>query len=207
MTAAFTIILPHKRNPGNDRALSLCIDLLLDNTVNDFILLVDAAVDSAHDPRVNTMFEQAPTDCCVYWNSDMFAAPDWDVPMLACWDQDTLVNNTLVEPGMISMFGGNAKANFGRTPDEFNREQFEAWCKGPDRTAGGVGWYAPYMISRERFFEIGGLDTAIAAGADIALFERWQEHGYDLVRAPNSFTYHLQKWSDEAEQTAGKRHS
>lgn len=205
MTAAFTIILPHKRNPGNDAALALCLDMLMANTVNDFVLLMDAAVDQPHDPRVMRMFHHAPTDCCVYWNSDMFAGPRWDVSMLDCWNIDTLVNNTLVEPGMISMWGGNAKVNFGRTPEEFQRDKFEVWCTQDDRTAGGVGWFAPYMVSREHFLDMGGLNPEVPSGADIDFFDHWQNAGFELKRAPNSFTYHLQRWSDPVEQTAAKR--
>lgn len=44
-TPAFTVILPHKRNPGNDAALRICIDMLMANTRADFILMMDAAAD------------------------------------------------------------------------------------------------------------------------------------------------------------------
>jgi hypothetical protein len=210
MTAAFSIILPHKRNPGNDRALSICLDMLMANTVNDFILLMDAADNQPLYPRVNALFEQATTDCCVYWASDMFASPGWDVPMLELWNDHTIVTNTVVEPGVISMHGGNHKMDFGRKPDTFNRAAFEAWCAGGGHVAGGEGWYAPYMISRTGFWAMGGLDLNVDAGlefggADMALFAQWKANGNRVVRAPGSWAYHLQRWSDVDEQTAEKR--
>lgn len=210
MTAAFTIILPHKRNPGNNAALAVCLDMLQANTVNDFTLIMDAAFNEPLYPRVNAMFASAPTDCCVYWASDMFAAPGWDVPMLAAWDVDTIVNNTVVEPGVISMYGGNHKADYGRRPDTFNRAAFEGWAAGGGHDAGGEGWFAPYMISRTAFIAMGCLDTAIDAGlefggADMAFFDKWKASGRQIVRAKGSFTYHLQRYSDIEEQEASKR--
>ncbi len=209
MSAAFTIILPHKRNTGNNAALAICLDCLQANTVNDFVLIMDAATDEPLYPRVNRMVEQATTECCVYWASDMFAAPGWDVPMLAAYDDNTFVNNTVVEPGVIAMYGGNHKADYGRRPETFNREAFEAWAK-EGHTAGGEGWFAPYLFPRTGFLDMGGLDIAIDAdrefgGADMTLFDTWKAAGNRVVRAPGSFVYHLQRFSDVEEQEAGKR--
>lgn len=207
---ALTIILPHKRNPGNDAALRICLDMLEANTVNDFVLLMDAADNRPLYPRVNRMMEHAPTDCCVYWASDMFPSPGWDVPMLAAWDAETIINNTVVEPGVISMYGGNHKMDFGRRPDTFDRAKFEAWCASGGHVAGGDGWFAPYMISREAFWSLGGLDTGIDAGmefgsADQAFFDAWKASGRRVIRAPGSWVYHLQRFSDIEEQEAAKR--
>jgi len=209
MSAAFTIILPHKRNPGNNAALAICLDCLQTNTANNFILMMDAATNEPLYPRVNRMVEYAPTDCCVYWASDMFAAPNWDIPMLEAYDETTFVNNTVVEPGVIAMYGGNHKADFGRRPDTFDRPAFEAWA-AQGHTAGGDGWFAPYMFSRKAFLDTGGLDITVDpdrefGGADMTLFDNWKAAGNRVVRAPNSFVYHLQRWSDLDEQEAEKR--
>ena len=208
--SAFTLILPHKRNPGNDRALALCLDMLMTNTVNDFILLMDAAVNEPLYPRVNAMVQQATTECLVYWASDMFASPGWDVPMLGLWDANTFVNNTVVEPGVMSMYGGNYKMDFGRKPETFNRAAFEDWCANGGHVAGGDGWYAPVMFPRSGFLEMGCYDLKIDAGlefggADMTLFEKWKATGRQIVRAPGSWAYHLQRWSDVEEQGAAKR--
>ena len=210
MTAAFTIILPHKRNPGNDAALRICLEMLMANTRHDFILLMDAAVNSPLYPRVNAMVEQTMTDLFVYWASDMFASPGWDEPMLARVTPETIVTNTVVEPGVISMHGGNHKMDFGRRPETFNRAAFEGWCNEGGHVAGGEGWYAPYMMHRDCFLDMGGLDLNIDqglefGGADMALFARWKANGNRVVRAPGSWAYHLQRYSDEGEQQAAKR--
>lgn len=208
--SAFTIILPHKRNPGNNAALSICLDMLQANTVNDFVLIMDAAVNKPLYPRVNAMMRQATTEVVVYWASDMFPSPGWDVPMLAAWETHTIVNNTVVEPGVISMYGGNHKMDFGRRPDTFRRADFEGWCNSGGHNAGGEGWYAPYMMGRQQFLDMGCLDTSIDAGyefggADMAFFHHWKASGRKVVRAQGSWVYHLQRWSDVEEQQAGKR--
>ncbi len=205
-----TIILPHKRNPGNNEALSLCLDCLQANTVSDFVLIMDAATNRPLYPRVNAMVKQAQTEVCVYWASDMFAAPGWDLPMLQLFAMDTFINNTVVEPGVISMFGGNHKIDFGRRPDTFARQRFEHWAVNDGHTAGGEGWFAPYMFPRSGFIEMGCLDLSVDAeyefgGADMTLFDKWKASGNRVIRAPNSFVYHLQRYSDVDEQKAEKR--
>lgn len=209
MTPPMTIILPHRRNPGNDAAGKIALSCLLDNTVNDFILITDAAYDQPLYPRVNAMVGQATTDCVVYWSSDMFASPGWDVPMLDVFRQDTFVTNILVEPGAIGMHHNNLHADFGRKPETFRRAEFEEWCKTapvPD----GDGWYAPYMFSRTKWLLMGGMQLDLPGdhhgftGADELLFARWIEAGNHKVRA-SSYTYHLQRYSETDEQEHEKR--
>lgn len=214
MTAAFTIILPHKRNPGNDASLRICMDCLMANTANDFHLLMDAAVDEPLYPRVNRMIAQAQTDIVCYWASDFFAAPEWDIDMLANYTPDTIVTNVLVEPGVIGIHPNNVQRDFGRTPGSFNRAGFEAWCEGPDASDLNLinrGWYAPYMISRDEFVRARGFATGLAADtqgfspADVQFFEDWEVAGKRITRARWSYTYHLQRYSEVDEQMRPER--
>jgi hypothetical protein len=209
MTAAFTIVLPHRRNAGNDAALAIALSTLMANTVNEFALLIDAAHDAPLYPRVNAMIDAAYTDCVVYWASDTFAAPAWDVPMLAAWDTNTIVTNILVEPGVIGMSAENRHMDFGRRPETFRRAEFEAWAATAEMRS-GEGWYCPYMVSRSAFLDMGGLgDTRTIdhhgfTDADIVFFDRWKASGRRVVRA-RSFAYHLQRYSQVDEQVAEKR--
>lgn len=209
--AEMTIILPHRRNPGNDRALQVALSCLVDNTVSDFALLIDAAYDSPLYPRVNAMVEAAPTEICVYWSSDTFAALDWDTPMLEAWTPETIVTNVLVEPGAIALHHLNLHKDFGRKPETFRREEFEIWAAHDAPMLEGEGWYCPYMFSRRMFLDFGGLidngeerDSMGFTAADKLLFARWKAAGNRVVRA-RSYAFHLQRWSDEGEQTHEKR--
>lgn len=212
MTPAFTVILPHKRNKGNDKALQVCLSCLFDNTKSDFKLIIDAAEDQPLYPRINALMEQATTDCCVYLASDVFVSPNWDLPMLELWNENTIVNNVIVEPRAIAMYAENLEADFGRTPEQFasKRAQFEAWVKDA-HFPNGKGWYSGYMLSRSKFLEMGSFSTNEKqdfmgfSGADQLFFEQWQASGKQVIRA-RSFAYHLQRFSDEGEQNHPKRH-
>lgn len=211
MTPAFTVILPHRRNKGNDRALQVCLSCLFDNTVSDFKLIIDAAEDQPLYPRINALVEQSTTDCVVYLASDVFVSKAWDVPMLALWDANTIVNNIIVEPRAIAMSAQNLERDFGRTPEQFaaHRGEFEAWVSDAHFPA-GEGWFSGYMFSRSAFLERGGFATDEApdamgfSGADALFFDQWKQSGKQVVRA-RSYAYHLQRWSDIGEQEADKR--
>lgn len=212
MSAAFTIILPHRRNPGNDAALSIALDMLYANTVHEFILISDAAYDKPLYPRVNAMMQQATTDAVVYWASDMFPAPGWDMPMLERFNPLTFVTMVVVEPGAIAMHPDNVHKDFGRKPETFDRAAFQTWVtSGSAPIPNNFGWYAPVMYPRAGFFEFGGLDDTGMSGdhhgftsADVALFERWKAAGRHIQRA-SSWCYHLQRYSQEDEQQHAKR--
>lgn len=213
MTAAFTVILPHRRNPENDAALSVALSCLFTNTVNDFRLLMDVAQNQPLYPRINRMVEQADTDCIVYLCSDQFVTPGWDVPMLDIWTQnpDTFVTGIVVEPGVIGINPENVGKDFGRKPNTFRRAEFEQYAADPNAPIpSGIGFPAPWMCSRSRFLALGGMRTeGLPAdhqgftSADLEFLDRWTAAGYQTTRA-RSYVYHLQRMSepDEANKPA-----
>jgi hypothetical protein len=209
VSAAFTVILPHLRNPGNDAALAICLDCLIQNTVNEFVLLMDTRTDLSLAGIVSALVEYAPTECCVYLASDTFLAPGWDAPMLALYAADTFVNGVLIEPGAIGVYPENFQRDFGRRPNTFDRAAFEAYCINAE-VPDGTGWFCPYMFPRTGWLDAGGLTTLQPTDhhgfttADIELFDRWKAAGNRVVRA-RSYAYHLQRYSQEDEQLHEKR--
>lgn len=207
MTPAFTVILPHKRNPGNDAALRICLDMLMANTTNDFVLSMDAADDAPLYPRINRLVEEARTQYCVITSSDIFMAPDWDLPMMAAINYERFVTGVVVEPGAIGVHAQNMLGNFGMTPATFRRADFEAWTRSaPMRD--GDGWVVPLMFPRDLWLSLGGLDLTMRefpySAPDQKLLDDWKAQGGTIKRV-RSYAYHLQRWSDEGEQTHGKR--
>lgn len=203
----FTVILPHKRNPGNDAALSICMDCLMKNTTHDFRLLMDAAFDQPLYPRLNRLLADARTECCVITSSDLFHAPGWDVPMLEAWNPDTFVTGVVVEPGVIGIHRMNYHRDFGRHPENFRRAEFEQWCLTDAPMLDGEGWVVPVMLSRRGWLEMGGLNLALKFPewpADQDLFDAWKATGHSIRRV-RSYAYHLQRYSDVEEQEAEKR--
>jgi hypothetical protein len=211
MTPAFTVILPHLRNPGNDRALAVCLDMLMANTHHEFALLMYAVQGGNLCETVNQMVEHAATDICVYHASDTFMAPNWDAPMLDAWDANAFVTGVLVEPGAIAMHPMNLHKDFGRKPDTFQRAKFEAWAVSEAPMLSGEGWPCPYMFSRSQWLAFGGLqseglqpDDHGFVSADTELWERWKAAGNRITRV-RSYAYHLQRYSAVDEQEHQKR--
>lgn len=210
MTPAFTIILPHLRNSGNDAALKVCLDCLMTNTVNDFDLLMCATQSGNLYATVNRMVASISTEYFAYWSSDMFPAKAWDVPMLEIAAPDTIVTNVLVEPGVIGMHPDNVHKDFGRRPETFDRAGFEAWSAADAPVPDNYGWYAPYLMNTQAFLDAGGFELNLAPDhhgftpADMLFFENWQAQGRKIQRA-KSYTYHLQRWSQVDEQVHEKR--
>lgn len=215
MTPPMTIILPHKRNPGNDLALRICIETLMANTRNEFNLLMSAAYNQPLFPAIDRLIRQSQTDCIVFWNSDMFPAPGWDEPMLALFEYNTIVTNIVTEPGAIGIFTDNVEWDFGRKAETFRRADFEAWAtSGNAPVPSGEGWYAPYMMSKQRYLDIGGIDLDNndikpsdgfnTRPLDIDMFNKHKANG-GVVRRAVSYVYHLQRYSDPAEQVKSNR--
>ncbi len=215
MTPPMTIILPHKNNPGNNAALKICIEMLMANTRTEFNLLMSAAANQPLFPAIDRLFRQCQTDVMVYWNSDLFAAPGWDLPMLEMFNYDTIVVPVVTEPGAISIWPLNVLWDFGRKPDTFRRGDFEAWAtSGSAPVPNGEGWYAPYMVHRQRYLDIGGIDLDDAdimprdgfntRPLDVDFFEKHKAQG-GVVRRAVSYVYHLQRFSDPLEQEKSNR--
>lgn len=215
MPPQMTIILPHKNNPGNNAALSICIDTLMANTRSEFNLLVSAAYNQPLFPAIDRLIRQSQTDVIVFWNSDMFPAPGWDEPMLEQFHYNTIVTNIVTEPGAIGIFTDNVEWDFGRKPETFRRADFEAWAtSGHAPVPSGEGWYAPYMMSQQRYLDIGGIDldaSDVKASdgfntrpLDIDMFNKHKRLG-GFVRRAVSYVYHLQHFSEPEEQTKSNR--
>lgn len=206
--SAYTVILPHKRNPGNNRALRVALDCLETNARYDHHLIIDAAEDKPLYPRINSLVEHAKTDCVIYWSSDMFPAQNWDSPILELFSKDTIVVPIVVEPGVIGIHPANIEADFGRTPETFRREEFEVWAKTASIPNGY--WPAPWCMSREAFLNAGGLQMNLQGDddgfspADQVFFEHWLSKGKYVKRA-RSFTYHIQRYSQLSSQIKENR--
>lgn len=210
---AFTVIVPHLRNSGNDAALKVALDCLIDNTVNAFTLTVCIGGGEDLYPKLNRMVAEAQTECIVISSSDIFMAQAWDVPMLAAFDATTWVNGIVAEPGAMGVHPANVHGDFGSRPESFRRAAFEAWAN-EQPIPSGDGWVVPLMVSRSGWLAMGGLDERMGRekdadgfpywAADEDLIRRWKEAGNHVRRVP-SWAFHLQRYSSETEQRKGER--
>lgn len=203
-----SVLIPHKHTPANDQALAIALACLATNTHNDFEILVDA--ETPADPYVvlNDMAMRARGEYLFFSNSDIFVAPGWDVDLLERAKPDRMIAATLVEPGAIGVFDGNMQRDFGMTPENFRRDDFEAWATQPQDLPSGAPFYYYVLLHREVFLSRGGFDTRLGTfptPLDTYFWNAWQADGLPIERA-YSLVYHLQNYSNEVEQVKAVRH-
>lgn len=197
-----SILIPHKHERENDKALAVALACIAANTRNDFELLVDTTTPGDPYVVVNSLALRASGEYLFLSNSDIFVSPGWDVPMLAVAAPDAIVNATLVEPGAIGVHHGNVHRDFGMTPDTFRRAEFEAWAATNPDVPDNEGFYFYALIHRASFLEAGRFDTSrgtFPTPLDIFFWEDWRKAGKRIVRG-RGLVYHLQNYSNPAEQ-------
>lgn len=204
---ALSIIIPHKHQPANDKALSIALSCIVDNTRSDYELLIDTTTPGDPYVLMNDMAKRASGEWVVFGNSDLFVAPDWDTDLLQRADRDTMVSLTLVEPGAIGVHEENIHRDFGMTPQTFQREAFEAYAATSPELPAGNGFYFYALRHRLTFLERGGFDTSLGlfpTPVDIAYHEAWLRDGKQIVRGAG-LAYHLQNYSNPVEQAKAVR--
>jgi hypothetical protein len=214
MTPIISVLLAHKRERENDKALKIALDTMVDNTDVDYEILIRSVAEYQDCYAVyNEMAQYARGMFLVFHNSDTFVAPRWASEMLKVAAPDAIVGCVLVECGAIGTARQNVNLDFGRTPDTFNRAGFEQWAAGVypqvfqsqgygDSAADKAGiWYWPCLQQRQAFLDSGMYGTAQGwpYPNDIEYFNKWVADGKRLVKAPG-YIYHLQAYSVKSEQ-------
>lgn len=206
---SFSILIPHKRDPENDKALRIALDCIAANTLNDYELMVDTTTPADPYVCINSMAERAASDYIFLSNSDIFVSPNWDVDLLAKANPTTIVNATLVEPGAIGVHEANIHRSFGMRPETFDRIAFEQYVASNPELPAGNGFVYYALIHREMFLGKGGFDLSrghFPEPLDRYFFDQWESDGLDIVRA-RSYIFHLQNWSNPLEQQKSVRHT
>lgn len=196
----FSIIIPHKRTPSNSLALSMNIEMLMDNTAHDFELIIDTTYPKDPYKIWNEVSKQARGDILIFTNSDVLMGPGWDEPFFRHCCQNAIVTGYLVEPGNVGVASQNIHKDFGRTPAEFRTSEFYQYVLNyinPNDVKEERGWYMPCAMDREWFLSTGGFDTTLGFPNpnDIIFWEKCiKEYGTRLLRV-KSFAYHFQALS------------
>jgi len=156
-----SILIPHKRGIKNDLALQLNVQMLLENTVNQFELLVDT-MDGCPYRLWNEMARKAKYEILVFSNSDVLMSKGWDSYIPNYVIDNNITTGYLVEPGIIGVFWQNITKNFGMSPEDFNRLEFEKFAISHttqlDEVRHERAWYMPCFMKRDWFLGVGGFD-------------------------------------------------
>lgn len=201
---SIAILIAHKHETANDKALDIALSCVVRNTRNDYQLLVDTKTPDCPYRVWNRLAAATSAEWVLFTNSDVFLAPGWDTPMLEVAQPDIIVTGVVVEPGAIGVNDRNVLQNFGMAPDSFNRQAFEEWASTiPGGIPGGIGWFMPSLHHRETFLKVGGFDISrgiFPDPLDEDYWNKWKAAGRRIHRVA-SYSYHLQNWSNPSEQT------
>lgn len=201
MTVPYTIIIPHKPTPINNKALALNIQMLADNSRLPFELIIDTTVPADPYKLWNYYSVRVDSETVVFSNSDVLMGPGWDWWMVGACQDNSIVTGYLVEPGNIGVADQNIYADFGKTPDTFRRQEFEDWVKRQTKPEiiEQRGWYMPCAMRTDWFTTVSGkfnTDKPFPNPNDIDFWEHCiKDYGTKLLRA-NSFAYHFQNLSN-----------
>lgn len=214
MTPVISILIAHKKERENDKALKIALDTIVDNTDVDYEVFVRAVTEYQDCYAVyNDMAQYARGEWLVFHNSDTFVAPRWASEMVKIAAPDAIVGCVLVECGAIGTARQNVNLDLGRTPEMFNRAGFEQWAAAQypntfmnpgygDTAADKAGvWYFPSLIGKQAFIDSGMFDTEQGwpFPNDINYWNRWAADGKRLIKAP-AYIYHLQAYSVKENQ-------
>jgi hypothetical protein len=202
-----SVLIPHKRDPENDKALDIALAMYAANTVGHIELMVDDTTPADPYVLLNDMARRTEGEYLFFGNSDLFPGPGWDTALLECAAPDTMTTATLVEPGAIGVHIMNIHRNFGMTPDQFDRAAFEGFAASTPELPAGDGFFYYLLMRRADFLDFGAFDLTrglFPEPLDIYFWERWLTAGKRIVRSAALF-YHLQNFSNPAEQQKAVR--
>jgi hypothetical protein len=200
-TPKLSIIIPHKPGLQNDKALKLNIEMLSDNTTYDYELIIDN--ETPKDPYKiwNEKSKTAQADILVFSNSDVLMAKDWDRFFVEYMMDNAILTGYLVEAGNVGVATVNLPFDFGKTPDEFRRKEFENFAFMRSMSVPVMleqrGWYMPCAVRKDWFLSTGGFDITLGFPNpnDILFWEKCiKEYNTKLYRV-RSFGYHFQALS------------
>jgi hypothetical protein len=146
----------------------------------------------------NDIARKLPTDFIVIYHADMIAGKEVDYNLYKNWNKGTIVSATRIEPPLHPADPAKIVDNFGLWPEEdvadgFRKEQFNQFVENNldnDKVTKGV--FAPWLIHREDYWEVGGHDETLNSHSeDRDLFNRFLLNGFDFIQPWNAMVYHL----------------
>lgn len=135
----------------------------------------------------------ARTDIVMVFHADMMLGKNADKLAFDHLKSKTAVSCTRVEPPLHPNNGEKIIRNFGIWPEEFVDEGFDKFVEeNKDVTKTTNGIFAPWMVYKQEFLDIGGHDPVLkSCREDSDVFNRMQLEGFTFIQPWNSLVYHL----------------
>ena len=137
--------------------------------------------------------EQSTTDIFMIFHADMMLGKNADINAFKHLQKKTVVCATRVEPPLHPNGGEKILLDFGIWPEEFKQAEFNQYVEEhltDTKITNGI--FAPWMMYKEDFLELGGHDPILhSCREDSDIFNRMQLAGYKFIQPWNSLVYHL----------------
>ena len=205
LSIEFSIIVPTWNRPGT---LADCLKAMeqLDFSKDAFeIVLVDDGSSSLLDPVVEPFFSRLPLRFFRQDNTGPAAARNFGARQargnyLVFTDDDCRPASDWLKSlaARINLFPGSAVS--GRRLNALDTNIFseasetitEVVCAHFNASSDQVGFVSTSNLSipADRFWKIGGFDESFRTAEDRDLGQRWKEHGYPIIYAPEVVVYH-----------------
>ena len=193
----FSIVLPYL---SNSECIDLCKKMLHDNSKYSYELIEIIDCNDVYY-AYNEGVKRANTNIVILINDDMFVSKNWDEYYIKYTNNKNVCTGYLVEPGVIGVSHKNIKKDFGKTPEKFNRIEFENWAmkqkiKTKEYIENQKGWYMPISFNKDTFIEYPNESKFPTPNDIILIDEILPSKGYNFLKI-NSYVYHLQNFSNK----------
>jgi glycosyltransferase involved in cell wall biosynthesis len=137
--------------------------------------------------------ERSTTDIFMIFHADMMLGKDADLKAFNHLKPKTVVCATRIEPPLHPNNGEKILIDFGMYPEEFKQNDFNQYVEEHlTNTKITNGVFAPWMMYKKEFLEIGGHDPIMhSCREDSDIFNRMKLNKFTFIQPWNSLVYHL----------------
>jgi ADP-heptose:LPS heptosyltransferase len=144
----------------------------------------------------NLAAAKASRDLMFIANDDLVAAPGWDTALIGRFAPGRVLSAVQVEPGWVPVAGCHLERDFGRTHDQFRKDDFTGFAKETAAAHQGIarpGVNYPFLLESRLWEALGGLDQRFnpGPGSDPDLFYRLALRRAEMLQVRDSLFYHF----------------
>lgn len=214
-----TFVIPCRNNL---RYLKQAVDSIENNygEYHHIVILDDASndgtwewIDSLNKPHIKTYrngsnnrvghtvlydigIKLAETPIVTILHSDMIVTQNYVANMLKNLKPLSVVSATRIEPPLHPPGPEKYVKDFGMEPETFDNDAFQKFVYETEYVMEGKttnGIFAPWMLYKEDFAQIGGHDLLFAPMEleDSDIFNRFHLQQYELIQSRDAFVYHM----------------
>lgn len=137
--------------------------------------------------------EKSTTDIFMIFHADMMLGKNADLNAYSHLKEKTVVCATRIEPPIHPNGGEKIQIDFGMWPEDWKEKEFDEYVESQlNETKTTNGIFAPWMMYKNEFLEIGGHDVIMhSCREDSDVFNRMKLAGFTFIQPWNSLVYHL----------------